>query len=266
MSAAGTGVIIELFKNNQPILMVSDGPYTDVTFSNGKKHCVSYCQKEIKRRFGVELTKVNRKVSAAKGVVRVAEDAVWLNRRKYKYSKRMKKNWVLTLLIFGLIMNFTRIDSYAQTAVNDKFFGCTSGGIVFRPLSNDVGLASGSIINDFTPPTFGLLRFVNDGTYTRMKYTFTSGVDSTGFSYRAKTPSNVLTNYATVSIVGRNLVNLGGTYAATAQQVFGCRILTRGRVVFEPTARYQFEVTNSMTLLPGTEIKAGAVVLINVKQ
>ena len=242
-----------------PILMVSDSNYTTVTFSDGSKSLLSYCQKAIHERFGIKLKTVCRGVSADPDFSEVSAEGVLVLGQKFFFSRRIAKKWLVAGIVFcNTLIGFCQSPPVANP---DVFYDCIRRPILIDVLANDnwSGIPLRQII-DLSVPTAGSV--VLSGN--KLRYTWGAS-DSTSFSYRWTHPYWGTSNFTTVKIYGRDVQNFAGDYTNTANLVVnGCRMLNRGKWTIKSTAKVQLQSNTSVTLLPGATIESGAVVDIRI--
>lgn len=238
--------------------MVSDSNYTNVTFLDGSSHLFSYCQKAINSRFGVKLKAVKRGVSiSAEHADLSVPGVVSVLGKNFTPSRRLRSSWfvLLFMLIFG--------SSIAQTAVADIFYTCKTRPVTLPVMANDSYSNSQAYVFNFQSLSSGSLSL--SGKNVILTY---AAADTVTFQYRIFDPIlSSYSSYVTVKAVGKTAINYGGTYTdGTNITTTGCRILTRGDMIWQPSTKAVIQSNTSITLLPGAEIKPGAVLELKIKQ
>lgn len=235
--------------------MESEGTYTHVTFSDGSRHCVSYCQTELERRFRLGLTRVNRQVSAKKEFVKVFDDGVKLSRKKYKFSRRMKVNWLILLIFCGITAT---AQNNAPTAKNDTLKVCNDVVTSFSVLSNDFDIDGDRImLRAFSNPSnIDIVAIGNTGNF-RLNATGDVGTFNFGYTIRDLKFANIgsKTSSAIVYIITSSPYIYSGNYTTTNNRT-ACRSSTSGVVTISNGARETMIVDTYGELLPGTTITA----------
>ena len=251
--------IKKILAEKTPILMVSDSNYTTVTFSDGSKSLLSYCQKAIYERFGVKLKTVCRGVSAHPDFSEISTEGVKVLGQSFSFSRRLKKNWIAAAMVLFV---WTQTTALAQVAMNDVYYDCKARSIVLTPMKNDTLTINENVLANVSVPTSGTLTPLST---KKLQFNWGSA-DSTQFQYRIlDNETNFYSNYATVKVYGRNVQNFVGDYTNTANLIVnGCRMLNKGKWTIKSTAKVKLQSNTSVTLLPGAKIEAGAVVEIKI--
>jgi len=237
--------------------MVSDINYTQVSFSDGSSSVFAYCQKAIHARFGVQLKKVRRGISVDQSQAVHKDGKVSILGQTFAISRRLKSTWLILLLLMA------SSSAMSQLAVADTFYTCKTRPVTLSLMQNDHYFNSTATISNFQSLSSGSLAL--NGKSVILTY---ATPDTVTFQYRIFDPVlSTYSSYVTVKAVGKQAINMAGSYSDGSNiTTTGCRVLTRGDTTWEPTTKAIIQSNNSITLLPGAEIKSGAVLELKIKQ
>jgi hypothetical protein len=263
------------------LMAKSEGNYTWVQFSNGGWTLVSYSLNRVREMCATDLALVRRGVAVNVAHATREGNSVVVSGRRFEISRRMVFSFLVVMLL-----GFARSDSWGQVvANNDVLTGCKSIYTTERVnvLGNDTDSSNeietdsanyypvreSAYVEGIRNVSAGDV-FINANDRRVVNVRWTDGVvlvDSLSFEYRVADSTAggvVLSNWALVTMTAKyDAVRTAGSYSNTTLTTLkGCRMVNRGKTVFEAGAKYDLKVTNGASFGPGTEFKAGSVVLI----
>ena len=258
-------------KNNKIVLLKSMGEYSSVYTDSGENRTVSYTKTHLERKGFINLKMVRRGVYACEMSAEKNGDFIKILNKQYKLSRRMKKLWILLLIIpfFGIAQNI------APVAVNDTIMTCIDEPYTyFTVTSNDFDPNGDRIrLNSFTDPGSGeLVSASNTGMF---RYTWNLNNTSVNFSYtirdlRFGNINTLVSNVANVKLDGSPKYFYNGNYIVNTSRIT-CLSKNSGATTISGTTReineaYQYILLDAAVGVVEITPSAGGVVEFKIKK
>lgn len=237
------------FINKTPALIVSDINYSTIEFTDGTTIMTSYTQKELCRRFGFEMKKVNRAITVNPNEVILTKKGVKVMNKEFVFSRRMAKAWACMLLVFFCIDSFCQ--NTAPVAHNDTLKVCNDVPTYFTVTRNDTDADGDRLkLNYFSEPASGNLVSASNTGYFR--YEWNPLFSSVSFEYNIKdlrfaNLGSLTSNMATVVLNSAAPYYYTGTYTGTYTRET-CRSINSSSVTISGTTREKNEAYQSIIL------------------
>jgi hypothetical protein len=238
-----------LFVSKTPALITSQGEYSTIEFTDGSSYLSAYTQKELGRRFGVNLKMVRRGVYADPKHSEITQNGIKIMNKEFKFSRRMAKAWASLLLVFFCLDSFCQ--NIAPVANNDTLKVCNDVPTYFNVTRNDTDANGDKLkLNYFSEPASGnLVSASNTGNF---RYEWLAGVSSVLFEYNVNDMKfanigSLTSNMATVVLNSATPYYYTGTYSGTNNRET-CRSINTSAVTISGTTREKNEAYQSIIL------------------